>query len=187
MSKKLSSLKALAVCGAMAAFNIQAAQITGGVLFTGGSLTVNGSLQTATAFTGFSGSKVMLGGQSGSYASVPTGTAVAWTPFTFSPSLFPNPVSPLWTFTIGPTTYSFEATSVTMVQQSPGFLNVKGAGIAHIDGYADTPGNWYIHSTGRSTFFTFGAGSNAVPDGGMTVALLGAAAGVLGLLRTRIS
>ncbi len=189
MNKNQSFLKALAiVICAMAAISVQAVPtITGGVLFTGGSLTVDtGNLATATKFNSFSGSVVMFGSQSGSYASVPTGTAVTWTPFTFSLSLLPNPVNPLWTFTLNATdVYSFSATSVTVIQQSAGFLDVKGNGIAHIDGFSDTPGNWYIHSTGENTYFTFGAGTK-VPDGGATVALLGIAVCGLGFLRRKI-
>lgn len=185
---KRSFIKVLVLAGMASALTVQAVPITGGVFFSGGTLTLNGA---GTGITAISGTVVQGGGQAGSYLSVPALTAVTWTPFNFNP--FPGSVDPLWTFTVGSTVYSFKATSLTLVEQSPGFLNLYGSGLAHISGgiFDDTAGNWVIHSTGESTVFTFGASTTipatAVPDGGATVALLGVGICGLSFLRRKIS
>jgi PEP-CTERM motif len=151
-------------------------QFTGQISFVGGAV-IDSAVPGATTFTSFigplgTGDPVVQGGmETGAYATVPGGTDVAFAaPFTFSPA----PISPfqLWTFTIGPTTYSFDVTSVTTDTQNmfPGgiaFLNVGGDGQAYITGYSATPATWSITGTSANSAavtITIGSAINAVPE-----------------------
>jgi hypothetical protein len=135
--------------------------ITGEISFSGGA-TLNGLLNNATAFTSIfgpggpgTGDPLVNSGATGSYASVPVGTPVSFTPFTFNPA----PVSPfqLWSFSNGSSTYSFEVTSVVISRQLPTFLNIQGNGVAYITGHTPTLGTWGITDTGSAgPVFSFG-------------------------------
>jgi hypothetical protein len=177
-------LMVVAVCA-------QAIPIGGTIQFVG-SATMNAS---QTAFISFGnpiggglGPWVQAGSQTGSYAGVAAGTTTIWTPFTFNPPA--ASVTPLWMFTIGTTTYSFDATSMVVTHPNATTVNITGAGIAHITGFADTIGTWTVTATGSGVNFTFGAssgsGPGAVADGGTTVLLLGIALSGVALLRKRI-
>lgn len=161
----------------------------------GGEAVLNGPLASATAFTAFNGVYIVPApGPSGSYAGVPTGIigAVAYAPFSFNP-LAPVPVNPLWTFTVGPVTYSFKLDSVIVASQSANFLNLLGVGQANITGYDETPGVWSFtidNPTGAAppTFsFNFISTTSATPDGGLTMAMLGLTLMGVGGLRRRLS
>lgn len=138
-----------------------ATYISGEIAFTGGA-TMNGTITSATAFTSFfgplgpgTGVPVVGGAPTGSYASVPAGTLATFTPFAFNPPSA-TPFQ-LWTFSIGPTVYSFEVSSVVISYQGPGFLNIEGQGTAYITGFDPTPGTWSITDTGMNgPVFTFG-------------------------------
>ena len=149
----------------------QAQPISGTINFTGGAV-LNGSLETATAFTSYFGNAVSMptvlgGSQTGDYQFVPTGTQVKIDPFSFDPL---NPSSdlsiPLWSFSVNGTKYSFTATSLLIVQQSPHFLNVEGDGIASITGFADTSATWSFTDTGSGAgpVFNFGGSMAVVPE-----------------------
>jgi hypothetical protein len=169
-----SRLFAAVVVGVVMGFSstlTQAQPITGSLSFTGGADVTGGTngLSTATAYTGFFGSgsggkPVVLGGsQSGSYATVPTGTAVTFFPFTFLPFTSPQE---LWTFSVGPTTYSFTATTLTDMDPSTPFLNLQGTGMLSISGFTDTTAKWTYTDTGSGpgTAFNFGASIVATPE-----------------------
>jgi hypothetical protein len=148
-----------------------AAGIVGGISLAGGYTVNTGNLNTATAFTSFSGFST---GGSGNFSPVVAGTAVTMTPFSFNP--FPGAgVTPLWTVTVGPNTYSFNLSPpITVVQPGDNTLELKGTGVLNITGFTATPGIWIF--TGNSAGGTFSySSSNAanVPDGGATLALLG--------------
>jgi hypothetical protein len=176
-----------AVCSLAA----QAQPISGTIDFTGGAV-LNGSLETATAFTSYFGNAVSLpavlgGSQTGDYQFVPTGTQVKVDPFSFDPF---NPSSdlsiPLWSFSVNSTEYSFTATSILVVEQSPHFLNVEGAGIASITGFADTAATWSFTDTGSGAgpSFNFGGSMAVVPEPSITplvMALSLLAGAVLGI------
>ena len=134
---------------------VSAATILGEVEFSGTAV-LNGPLATATAFTSFSGVEVSDG--TGSYA-VPTlvadGTSVTVTAFSFgSGSYSMTPVSPvvdpLWTFSVGGTTYSFKLSAISVsrsVLSSTQFLNISGLGAASITGYDTTAASFAMSST----------------------------------------
>ncbi len=100
----------------------------------------SGSLATATAITSFTHVTVLAGQESGVFTNVPGGAAATWTPFTFSPpAAF---VIPLWALTNNGVICSFDSSSMTLTSQGPTVLSIQGTGIAHITGFADTPGTW---------------------------------------------
>jgi hypothetical protein len=113
--------------------------INGSISFFGTPV-LNGSLASATAFTGFPHIVVLNGSESGVYTNLPDGTAASWTPFTFNPPA--TSVIPLWAITNGGVIYSFDATSVALTVQNSSVLSAQGTGIAHVTGFADTPGTW---------------------------------------------
>jgi hypothetical protein len=156
--------------------------INGDIQFTGGATLDTGNLATATAFTqifgpGGPGSQpLVLGGgtQTGSYASVPGGTQVTFQTFSFATS---SPVVPLWTFTVGATTYSFDASTITVPFQNQFFLDIQGTGTAFITGFTPTAGTWEVTDTGVGNVpvFTFGAATDvggSAPEPSTMVLLL---------------
>ncbi len=167
---KLAGALAVAA-GLLSAPAAEAATINGAVTFSGGA-TLNGGLTTATGITAFTGTSVLFG--TGSYAGT-DGTSATFTPFNWSPAT--TPVSPLWTFSIGGTTYSFDLLSVEVDSQAPTGIVLDGTGIAKITGFEDTPGRWYLSlqppNLGGNRF-TFSSGVD-VPEGGSAIALLGLA------------
>lgn len=173
------------------AASVQAIPVGGTIQFVG-TATMNSS---QTAFISFGdplggglGPWVQAGSQSGNYAGVTAGTTAFWTPFTFNPPA--ASVTPLWMFTAGGITYSFDATSMTVTHPNSSTVNISGSGIAHISGFADTIGTWTVTATGAGVDFTFGAftGSDTggVADGGTTVLLLGTALSGVALLRKKM-
>jgi hypothetical protein len=89
---------------------------------------------------GLPGGPKTEGGATGSYSGAGPDVNVDFTDFTFAP--FSGPLFPLWTFTDGGLTYSFDMASVvyefgTLSTQT--FLVLAGAGIGHITGFDDTP------------------------------------------------
>ena len=183
-ARNLNLLKQL-VAGAVGILALgltaQAQLFTGSISFVGGAV-INNAIPNATSFTSFYGPSgsgsdpVVQGGQeTGAYAALNVGNIpVAFTPFTFSPTLSIS--GSLWNFTYSGTTYSFDITSVdTDVQnlyplgggQYLGFLNVGGNGTATVSGVGSTPATWSITGTTASSFavtITMGSSVNAVPE-----------------------
>jgi hypothetical protein len=155
-----------------------AVYINGNISFSGGA-TLNGPLTTATAFDSFFGpvgpgtGVPVVSGATGNYAGVPGGTAATFTPFTFNPA--PAGTIPLWNFTLGPTSYSFQITSLVVISQNASFLNIQGTGVANITGFDATPGTWSITDTGfgGAPVLTFGAGVSVVPEPSASALLVG--------------
>jgi hypothetical protein len=182
-----SKLIKLLIVGAVIAFvgssvPVQAIPIVGDISF-GGSYTVdNPNLTIATKFITFS-SVIVIPIEHGDYVGT-AGNSVTFTPFTFSPPT--TPVVPLWTFTIGPTTYSFNALTMTVPYKSSSLLDIQGTGTAYITGRDPTPGIWNVTANKAGASFSFSS-SAAVPDGGTTVLLLGAALSALGLIKRRLA
>lgn len=158
----------------------QAAQITG-LLNIEGTATFNHKLGTATAVTVFS--NVTVGrGNTGVFGSIPIGTAVMMSTYTFKPS---TPTPALWSVD----GFTFDLQTSTIVLQTKNFLAISGTGTISGNGFDATPATWAFTTQNASgdshRIFTFSANTEAkgVPDGGMTVALLGAS--LLGLAAWR--
>jgi hypothetical protein len=193
---KIKTLVTMAVVGLLGSSLLcgraEAAYISGSVDMSGTVLLNSSSLGSATAATSFLGSTV--GGlPTGSFAGT-SGDSVTWNAFGWNPST--APVTPLWSYVDAGTgwTYSFSLTSVSVDTQNNKFLNLLGYGMLTITGtgspYVATTGSWSFtisNPTGGSHAnfaFTFANSQTAVPDGGMTVALLGfAMVGVEGIRR----
>ena len=152
----------VALFGVMA-FNAGASMITGALSLSGTSVQNNLDLIVATAFTSFSNVVVSGTGGNGDYAPALSGQSVTFTPFTFRPSLSPDPVVPLWTFAVGGKTYSFDATSLTISGSTFNTISMSGTGIAHITGFTDTPGNWYFSANGSQGTASFSASTQTSP------------------------
>jgi hypothetical protein len=177
-------VKAIAVVMAFGlAVSAQAVLIDGDVAFTGAYTLDNPDLLQATEFASFSGVLVADGQAFGDYAGTDDGvTPVTFTPFSFSPA----EATPflLWTFTIAATTYSFDASTLNVSYQSANTLVIEGLGTASITGFDATPGLWNITANKAGAAFSFSSSASVgVPDGGMTLSLLGLALGGIAALR----
>ena len=188
--KALSLLAAGLLSGVLFCNQAQAILITGSIEMGGKATLDNANLGSATKATVVTGSSVQLA--DGTFTGTDD-TGVTWnTPFAWNP---PNtPIDNLWSFTFDGKTYAFDLTTVTIVSQSSSFLNLTGVGVLQISGglYDDTAGDFSftITDTGgpnANMKFFFGASTSAVPDGGLTIALLGSALVGLGLLRRKLS
>ena len=126
--------------------------INGLISFYGNPVQYNsGSLAMATAITNFGHVTVLPGQESGVYTNVPGGAAAFWSPFTFNPPA--SAVVPLWSITNNGVIYSFDSTSMSVVSQDSNALNLQGTGIAHVTGYADTPGTWNLALSANTLSF----------------------------------
>ena len=120
------------------------------------------------------------------------GSNVTFTNFTFngsgnSATLVGGSVIPLWTFTSGTNTFSFDLShlmSATFTAGGNNALDLSGEGVVHITNFQDTLAMFSLHANGHVlTFDILQAGNSAngqaVPDAGSAVSLLGL--GLLGL------
>lgn len=178
--------------------------ISGSISFSGIATVNNAVLANATSFTSIQGG---VADDSGAYAVIPHsifgptvivkdalsgGTATGGTIaspglmslYTFNPAQ--ASITPLWSFDYLGVNYSFNATSVTAsFNATLNIWNIGGSGLAHIGGYQDTYGTWNAGVGASGTSFWFGS-SAAVPDGGLTVALLGGALVALQAFRRKL-
>ena len=122
---------------------------------------------------------------------LPVGTALVYKNFTYSPL---SVVNPIWSGTIGLGTTSFSLTNISFISEAfdntdplnPIFVGLilRGSGTisSTVAGYDPTPGAWSFNASNTGSTFSWGS-TGRVPDGGATLALLGAS--VLGLGGTR--
>jgi hypothetical protein len=115
--------------------NAVAAPVNGSIAFAGGVSPNTGSLATAASLTFAGIQTVGFPAPTDDFAGVLAGTPVAVDPFLFNPFVA---TADWWTFTSGPTTFSLDTTSATIVYQGPNFLNVQGKGLLHGTGFDDT-------------------------------------------------
>jgi hypothetical protein len=139
------------------------------------------SLMTASSAT-FS-DVIVLGGSTGDFAGFAVGTPVVMASYTFDPSTMTNG---LWSVN----GFTFNLTSSVVSTRNKFTLTVMGTGIiTGPAGFDATPGVWAFTSqnAGGHPHDTFSFSANteagAVPDGGITLALLGA--GLMGLAAFR--
>jgi hypothetical protein len=186
-SPKITSI-ILAISGLALSAQAISTPISGNISFSGTTTIDSTSFVTATRFLSFQ--NVVVGAPSalsGDYVGT-SGAAVTVTPFIWSPPTASTPLNPLWTFVSGGNTYSFDLSILHVDYASPTGLLLSGLGTALITGPGmeklNTTGTWDFSSqTLGQTSFTFSSTttvpSAAVPDGGSTVAMLGAS--LLGL------
>jgi hypothetical protein len=103
-------------------------------------------------------------------------TAVTFNGFEFDPPA--SSVTPLWTFEVDSTVYSFDATTVTSFYNSSlEQWDIGGHGMAMATGYSATEGIWNVNLSQSGESFVFDAteASLGVIDHASTVSLLGSA------------
>jgi hypothetical protein len=168
----------------------QAVPITGTIQLGGAVRFNTSSLNTATRVSFWFddnnnvGHSTVQAGNTGTFVSILPGTQADMAqPWIFNPS---TPTMGLWSVA----GFSFDLMSSTIMFQNAFVLAVTGSGIVHGPaGFDDTPMDWAFttQSSGGATHLIFSFSANgsagAVPDGGATVMLLGAALGTLGMAR----
>ena len=177
-----ASLYAVALASPSARANL----IMGSIGFGADGVTVNNSsLAMATSFDVASPFTTI---ETGDYASVPLNTDVTFNGFVFNPPA--GSVTPLWTFDVGSTVYSFDATSVSSYYNSTlEQWDIGGNGLAMITDYGTTKGTWNVNLSQSGESFVFDASSASVAsvrDTSSTMTLLGCAFVGLGALGRKV-
>jgi len=169
LSKTILAIVA-AVATGLACHQAQAVPITGSIDFAGSAVFMPNNLAGAFEVKTFSDVSVMSA--DGSFTGV-TGPVTMTSPWVFVPS---TPVSALWS--VGG--FIFDLGTTTSVLRPSGFLIITGTGtIFGPAGFDATTGIWRFSTQdpkadGKFSFSAATSGAG-VPDGGMTVTLLGAA------------
>lgn len=196
MKMKLKVLSVMAVVAMGCALLSQKAQANpvtiNGTIQIGGTATLNNDdLNLANEVNNVLFS--FVSGGTGDYAGTSPSLVTWGTPFGWNPQLLPV-AKPLWTFTKAGITYSFDLATIAKLGNNPSFLDITGTGVANISGYLPTPGTWSFTITsvmGNSptAMFNFSSSDDAIgiPDGGMTIALLGLALTGIGAMRLKQS
>jgi VPDSG-CTERM motif len=156
----------------------QAVTITGTITF-GGSVKMNGNANTANTVTAWLNTHVESA--SGDFASF---VGVNDPATFFAPWVFVNATPMLWQ--AGGFTFDLDAGATVI--QGGGFLNISGTGTITGNGFDATRGTFTFttQNPGSKGTFSFSAGTNAVPDGGSAVALLGIALAGIEVARRKI-
>lgn len=167
----------------------QAVPITGSINFSGNAFTdspsspptVNDSTKVNTW------QSVVTGAADGSFAVVASGTAATFAaPWSFNSGAIAN----FWQVA----GFNFDLAGSAIVSQGGGFLSVGGTGTISGNSYDPTAGSWRFTMQDPSAAnpsggfsFTWSGATGALPDGGTTAILLGAALSALGLLRRKLA
>lgn len=147
-------------------------EISGAITFSGGITLNTTSVDTASKVTGWTDPVVTS--DDGSFAGIAINTPGAVTlaaPWSFNS----GPLADLWSAG----GFNFNLTESTTEFQADHALYVYGTGLITGSGYLPTPGVWTFTSSdpgaGHTLVFSFqsASGTVAVPDGGMTMIMLG--------------
>jgi len=174
----------LALVGATTA--VKADFMTGSLSIDGNAAFDNSVIGSATEVTDWDGPETTRTGN-GAFSSIPRNTDI-------------NIVAP-WSFNSGATPgfinfdgFTFNLGSSAITSQTPGpsgGVTVYGIGTLFGNGYSATTYAWTFSSTGTESGDpleqSFQATLTVLPDGGTTVALLGGALTVLGLVRRKLA
>ncbi len=184
MKNKILTL--VVAAAAMISIAAQALPITGGISMTGGYTPFpnTGDLQDATQFN--LAPVGIVTSVSGSYAAA--GITPFVTPVSWSSPLIVNPPTglvPLWN--IPAFGASFDLTSFYVYASSAASIELRGNGMLHLGTYEDTAATWIATFNTAANTFSFSASNGAVPDGGMTLILLGTAFTAMGLIRRKMA
>jgi hypothetical protein len=165
-------------------------EIKGGIGFSGAFAT-DGSptdLTTGTMFTIVGAVTTVPAAVPGDFAGAPASPDTFLSPILVHAGLGGNVGQNLYTITIGGNLFTFLINSISQDVNSAKFYDVSGTGTVTAAGFAPTIGTYTLNFTqSGGSSFTWGATSTAIPDGGTTVILLGAALSGLGLLRRKLA
>jgi hypothetical protein len=174
MNRTMKTILVILAGGLLLCQQTQAAPITGAVEFFGSASASGPSGPPDTIH--FTNPWHTLAA-TGSYAVVLTGTDTTFNDFTFigdgSAATLMGTDSPVWTFTVGPTTYSFDLLALTNGHVDAGSMAFTGSGIAHITGFDATPASFALQGAGTGFDFTLSSSTTAtIPEGSTTVLLV---------------
>jgi VPDSG-CTERM motif len=182
---------ALVGCGVLCE-QAQAVPITGSIQFMG-SATPSGASPGTPVTVHFTNPSWHTIGTTGVYGTlaIPNGTAATFSDFSFTgdglSAALSAGVSPLWTFTLGTTIFSFDLMKLSNGHTEPGSMSFTGTGTAHITGFDDTLATIGFQGAGQNFNFQFSSSTTTsrgnVPETGTTIALL--AIGLAGIVMLR--
>jgi len=192
-----TGLAALAIallgCGVLCE-QAQAIPITGSVEFFG-SATPSGASPGLPITIHFNNPWHTLAGI-GVYSGIPMGVSATFNDLSFtgdgSLAALIGPDLPLWTFSFGGETYSFDLLALTNGHTEAGSMSFSGTGIAHGSGvtaFDDTPATIALQGSGQNFSFSISTStttSKGVPESGATAALLAIALVGIGALRRQL-
>jgi len=187
----LAILTATIVAAGFISSPAQAVPISGTIGF-GGNVTMNGTALTATQVNSFPNFIVVNSDGDFANAGAVFGSAVSTTVGVASPWIFSPPpgntVVGLWSVA----GFTFDLGSTLAVTRDPvtKALDVMGEGTISGNNFDPTAGTWHFTTqdpANNQGLFSFSAAINVVPDGGSTVALLGATLIAIGALRAKFA
>jgi hypothetical protein len=157
-----------------------AVPITGGISFVGGYTPNNPDLSAATSVT-FGPTFVF--GANGAFSSLFLAPVSMYSPLAINPTALP--AGPLWS--VGG--FALTLSSLIETDVHPDTLTLRGVGMIHSTNpsLSDTSGKWVATFNSLGNTFSWSSSSSAVPDGGLTLVLLGMAVSGLGFMRRKIA
>ena len=183
----MKTILAILAGGLLLCQQAQAAPITGAVQFFG-SATASGPSPGSPVTVSFSNPWHSLAA-TGSYSVILTGTDFTFNDFAFtgdgSTATLTAPDMPIWTRTIGATTYSFDLLFLTNGHTESGAMAFSGTGIAHITGMDDTPASFALQGAGNDFNFILSSSSTATIPEGSTAVLLAIGLMLVGIVTLR--
>jgi len=175
--KIIARIELAALASLFAIGSASAVPVTGEIniiSFNDPSFAINFATNTVSFGAG-NNAKVTLA--TGSYAGLLNATA-HYNNFTYDPL---SVTDPLWATTSGGPAAQFSLTGISGITENSGLnLQLKGWGVIKVVGFDDTPGTWNFTVNKLETSFSWSSINRPVPDGGSSVALLGASLLVLG-------
>jgi hypothetical protein len=185
MKNTFKLLVATAMAVGLAA-TVQAVPISGSIGFTGAFSQTGGTIGDLATATSFSITSASINSALGDLAGATLNSFASPIGVNGNPPV----IGQLWSVDVGGTTYTFNVTSETQTLTSTTQINLAGNGTMSNGINDDTAGTWQlgfgVSGQGAIASFTWQSTSATnVPDGGMTVMLLGAALSGLGLIRKK--
>lgn len=188
MNRALKTILVLLAGAFLLSQQAQAAPISGAIEFTG-SASASGPSGGGTVTVTFDDPWHVLTGIGPNYSAVPSGTAATFMGFEFmgdgTGAHLVTPDTPIWTFTLGATTYSFDFLAMTNGHVESGSMSFSGTGIAHITGFDPTPASIAIQGAGSGFTFDLSSSTTATIPEGSTTALLCLGLGLIGAVVLR--